>query len=76
MSGRSSPAAASAAARRLAVRAAARLLGCDPGELAIVAAGRVPRLFRAGAPCAAVLSLSHHGRFAGFALALEDGARA
>jgi phosphopantetheinyl transferase (holo-ACP synthase) len=63
----------SAAARRLARAAAAQLLGCDPAELAIESALRVPRLLLRGAPCAA-LSLSHHGAYAGFALAI-DGAR-
>jgi phosphopantetheinyl transferase (holo-ACP synthase) len=63
-----------AAARRLAIAAAARLLRCDPRELAIAKAGRVPELLRAGAPTGAGLSLSHHGRFAGFALALGEAA--
>lgn len=59
---------AGAAARALALRAAARLLGVPAGELEIVREGRRPRLLRRGAPAGAALSLSHHGRFAAFAL--------
>jgi phosphopantetheinyl transferase (holo-ACP synthase) len=65
----------SAAARRLAIEAAAEHLGCAPAELAVGSVDRVPYLLRGGSPCGGALSLSHHGAFAGFALAL-DGARA
>ena len=58
----------SAAARRLAIAAAAERLGCPPAELAIAAEDRVPQLLRGGAPTGLALSLSHHGAFAGFAL--------
>lgn len=62
----------SAGARRLALRAAARRLGCPEGELAVARAGRVPHLLRAGVACGGALSLSHHGAFAGFALLLPE----
>lgn len=59
-----------AAARALARSVAARLLGADPAELEIVpGAGRAPRLLHRGAASGLALSLSHHGRFAGCALA-------
>lgn len=59
-----------AAARALARALAARLLGADPAELEIVSGeGRVPQLLRRGAASGLALSLSHHGRFAGCALA-------
>jgi phosphopantetheinyl transferase (holo-ACP synthase) len=61
-----------AAARALALRAAARLLDADPAELAVGRDGRLPRLLLRGEPAAASLSLSHHGRFAAFALALAE----
>jgi hypothetical protein len=61
-----------AAARALALRAAARLLGADLAELAVGRDGRLPHLLLRGEPAAASLSLSHHGRFAAFALALAE----
>lgn len=59
----------SAGARRLAIEAAAERLGCAPAELAVASVARVPHLLRRGAPTGLALSLSHHGAFAGFALA-------
>ena len=59
----------------LALRAAARLLGAAAEELEIVREGRCPRLLRRGGPSGLALSLSHHGRFAAFALAPGRGAR-
>jgi phosphopantetheinyl transferase (holo-ACP synthase) len=58
-----------AGARGLAIRAAAKLLGCALGELSVATSARVPHLLRGGAPTGLALSLSHHGGFAGFALA-------
>jgi hypothetical protein len=66
----------SAGARRLAIEAAAEHLGCAPAELAIAFVARVPHLLRRGAPTGLALSLSHHGAFAGFALALGGEALA
>jgi phosphopantetheinyl transferase (holo-ACP synthase) len=66
---------AGGAARCLALRAAARILGASAHELEIVREGRVPRLLRRGRPAGLALSLSHHGRFAAFALA-ASGERA
>lgn len=60
---------AGSAARRLALRSAAHLLGVAAGELAIVREGRRPKLLLSGRPAGLALSLSHHGRFAAFALA-------
>jgi phosphopantetheinyl transferase (holo-ACP synthase) len=58
-----------AAARALARRVGALLLGVDRSELEIASSGRLPRLLLRGADCGVELSLSHHGRFAGCALA-------
>jgi phosphopantetheinyl transferase (holo-ACP synthase) len=58
-----------AAARALARRAAAALLGADPDELEVALEGRLPRLLLRGADCGLTLSLSHHGRLAACALA-------
>lgn len=69
------PARQSAAARGLALGAAAALLGGAPEALAIVREGSVPRLLRRGLPAGVVLSLSHHGRFTAFALAPVTAAR-
>jgi phosphopantetheinyl transferase (holo-ACP synthase) len=60
------------AARALALAAAAPLFAAAPGELAVVREGRLPRLLLRGSPAPAVLSLSHHGRFAAFALLLDE----
>jgi hypothetical protein len=62
-----------AVARALALAAAARLLGVGRSALAVGREGRVPVLLLDGAPCGALLSLSHHGRFAAFALQLRGG---
>jgi phosphopantetheinyl transferase (holo-ACP synthase) len=62
------PACASAAVRALALDAVARHLGCAVSELAIVDAGRVPRVHRRGVPLDLDLSLSHHGRLVAFAV--------
>jgi 4'-phosphopantetheinyl transferase superfamily protein len=67
---------AGSAARRLALRAGARLLGVAAAELAIVREGRRPQLLLRGRPAGLALSLSHHGRFAAFALAPAAGERA
>jgi phosphopantetheinyl transferase (holo-ACP synthase) len=64
---------ASAAARGLALRAAAALLGEPPEALAVLREHRMPQLVRRGRPAGLVLSLSHHGRFAAFALAPVPG---
>src|SRR5262245_10451358 len=66
-------AAPSAAARRLAVTRLAPVLGVSPERLTIHRDGRVPVLWIDGAPGAADLSLSHHGRFVSFACALLQG---
>jgi hypothetical protein len=66
---------ARAAARTLALAAAARLLGARPTDLALGREARMPRLLLRGVPAPAVLSLSHHGRFAAFALALAEARR-
>jgi len=58
-----------AAARALARRAAAALLGVPPGAFEVARDGRVPRLLLRGAACGLTLSLSHHGRLAACALA-------
>ena len=71
-----SPADASAAARDEARRAAAALLGEGEGVLQVVGRGRLPVLLRRGEPVALALSLSHHGRYAAFALAPGPGAGA
>jgi phosphopantetheinyl transferase (holo-ACP synthase) len=63
----------SAAARRLAVTRLAPVLGVSPERLTIQRDGRVPVLWIDGAPGAADLSLSHHGRFVSFACALPPG---
>ena len=57
----------SAAVRRLAVTTLARLLDVPERDLALDRDGRLPRLWLGGRPSAAVLSLSHHGRFVAFA---------
>lgn len=62
-----------AVARASALAAAARRLRVPRSALAIGRAGRLPLLLRDGAPCAALLSLSHHGRFAAFALSPAGG---
>jgi phosphopantetheinyl transferase (holo-ACP synthase) len=64
---------AGSAARGLALAAAARRLGAAPEELEIVRSGRRPLLLRRGRPAGLALSLSHHGRFAAFALAPAAG---
>jgi len=61
------------AARRLALAAAARRLGASAEELEIVREGRRPLLLRRGRRAGLALSLSHHGRFAAFALAPAAG---
>jgi hypothetical protein len=48
----------------------ARALGLEPRRLAILREGRLPRLVYGTACLPAVLSLSHHGRFASFACSL------
>jgi phosphopantetheinyl transferase (holo-ACP synthase) len=53
------------AARRLAARAIGAALGLDPDEVRVV--GRPPVATRGDRPLDAVVSLSHHGRFAAFA---------
>jgi phosphopantetheinyl transferase (holo-ACP synthase) len=58
------------AVRALARRVAAALLGAGAAELEIVARDRVPLLLLRGEPCAAALSLSHHGRRIACAVAL------
>lgn len=60
------------AARALALRVLTPLLGARPGELAIETRERLPELQLRGAPLAAALSLSHHGRFVSFACWLPE----
>jgi phosphopantetheinyl transferase (holo-ACP synthase) len=62
-----------ASAREQAIRSAAELLGCASSELSVASAARVPQLLRGGAPTGLALSLSHHGAYAGFALAVDEG---
>jgi hypothetical protein len=64
------------AARALALRVLAPQLELAPAELAIEKRGRVPELRLRGAPLAATLSLSHHGRYVGFACWLPGRAEA
>lgn len=66
---------AGSAARSLALRTAARMLGAPAAELEILREGRIPLLVRRGRPAGLSLSLSHHGRFAAFAL-VASGERA
>jgi phosphopantetheinyl transferase (holo-ACP synthase) len=61
------------AARRLAVDAIANLLCMDARELVVDLDGRMPLLLRSGRPLPGTLSLSHHGRYVGFAW--RSGAR-
>jgi len=65
------------AARALARAGIASALGIDPARLAVVREWRLPALLLDGERLDATLSLSHHGRFAGFAcrLATQDGGR-
>jgi hypothetical protein len=60
-------------ARALALAAAARRLGVRRSALAVGRAGRMPVLLLRGVPCPALLSLSHHGRYAAFALHVAGG---
>lgn len=60
----------SLAARRLACARVAEALGVGAARLAVVREGRLPALRLDGAPLDATLSLSHHGRFVGFACEL------
>ena len=53
--------------RALAARSLASALGAEPGAVAVVSAGRLPRLEVGGRPAAADLSLSHHGRLVAWA---------
>ena len=55
------------AARALALRVLAPLLGARAGGLAIAKREGLPELRLDGAPLAAALSLSHHGRLVSFA---------
>lgn len=59
-----------AAARRLACARVAQALGIEAGRLSVTREGRLPSLRLDGATLDATLSLSHHGRFVGFACAL------
>jgi phosphopantetheinyl transferase (holo-ACP synthase) len=70
------PEAQSAGARALGLALAGRALGASPERLALVRRGRRPELRLDGAPAGAVVSLSHHGRFAAAVLALLPGRRA
>jgi len=53
--------------RRITLTTLSRLLGVAVADLAIDRDGRVPTLRLRGRPCAAEISLSHHGRFVAFA---------
>ncbi|MBP1685190.1 MAG: hypothetical protein H6Q33_1333 [Deltaproteobacteria bacterium] len=55
------------AVRRVAAAALADRLGVPANDLRIVRQDRIPRLQLRGAPLTIDLSLSHHGRFVGFA---------
>jgi len=63
-----------AAARRLACTRVAAALGVAASRLDVVREGRLPALRLDGAPLDATLSLSHHGRFVGFACELGGSA--
>jgi hypothetical protein len=67
---------ASEAARALARAHLAAQLALAPERLSIARVGRVPVLCVDGAPAAADLSLSHHGRFVAFAAELAPALRA
>lgn len=60
----------SLAVRELVAATLARALGLEPRRLAILREGRLPRLLYGRDWFPAVLSLSHHGRFAAFACSL------
>jgi len=60
------------AARTLAIRALAPLLGIAAAELSVAREARVPRLCRGSVDVATDLSLSHHGRFVAFACTLPE----
>jgi len=62
----------SAAVRRLTIATLSRRLAIPERDLALDREGRVPRLWIRGRPSAAVLSLSHHGRFVAFACGWPD----
>lgn len=68
------PGAPSRIARRLVVEAVARSLRMPARQLRVVRQGRVPQLVHQGGRLDAALSLSHHGRFAGFACLLSHAA--
>ena len=67
------PAAASAAVRRLALATLSRRLEIPEHHLALDRERRMPRLCIHGRPSAAVLSLAHHGRFVAFACRYPQG---
>ncbi len=67
------PEAPGRAARALALSGVAAHLGVDPCELSIARVDRMPWLHHRGVPARAVLSLSHHGRYAAWAVALAPG---
>ena len=58
----------SRAVRRLALMAARALLQAPEQELEIRREGRIPRVYRCGAPAPLDLSLSHHGAVVAFVL--------
>lgn len=61
------PRGASFAARRLAIQTLATRMQIDSSELSVVRVGRLPELRRDGLCMPFDLSLSHHGRYVGFA---------
>ncbi len=69
------PAEESRLARELVARELARELGRPLSELAIEKCGRIPFLRLAGADAQLDLTLSHHGRFAGFACEAPQSVR-
>jgi hypothetical protein len=64
-----------AAARALAVSRLAEVLGIADDQLSILRERRMPALVIAGRHSDSVLSLSHHGRYVGFACRLAAGQR-
>ncbi len=67
------PGAASAAVRRLALATLSRRLEIPEHHLGLDRERRMPRLWVGGRPSAAVLSLAHHGRFVAFACRCPQG---
>ena len=65
------PQAPGRAARALAISGISKRLGVAPAELSIARVARMPELRLRGAATPAILSLSHHGRYAAWAVVLN-----